>query len=241
MLYKNFNQIIFIDYNIIDKCNSTDGSIKYIENFDDKENKILLLKDFNPDKITKFNGYSFIDKQKMFAYASLYINDKTDIVWATDMDEFFNEELINKVENIYKNNNDIINIHLEHKIFVYNQYNYYNKLINVPSRITKHKKKFIYGHCNFDTYGKTFKMKDEFIYHYAFVGYKRCEFKFNKIYKNNNNLWLHNYLVALKSNKKYIELPHPNKTLKNKTIKYNLEHPKYIDLEEMVNKLNLLD
>ena len=39
-LYENFDQIIFVDYDILNKQNSTDGSIEYLENFDDPENKL---------------------------------------------------------------------------------------------------------------------------------------------------------------------------------------------------------
>jgi len=96
-LYNYFEQIIFVDYDITKKINSTDGTIEYIESFEDPQKKIILLKNFNPDLIKKYRGYSYIDKQKMFAYASQFIKDDIDVVWATDLDEFFNESLIKKV------------------------------------------------------------------------------------------------------------------------------------------------
>ena len=96
-LYNNFSQLIFIDYDIQNNCNSIDGSIEYIENFKDIDKKITLLKDFDPDKIHEYNGESIIEKRKMFAYGSKYIKDNIDIIWATDLDEFFHKDLINKI------------------------------------------------------------------------------------------------------------------------------------------------
>ena len=65
-LYDNFQQIIFVDYDIINNCNSKDGSIEYIENFNDEHNKITLIK-FNENDlktITNYNGGSMIEKEK---------------------------------------------------------------------------------------------------------------------------------------------------------------------------------
>lgn len=243
-LYENFQQLIFVDYNIHTRGNSNDGSIEFIETFNDKENKITLIKNFNPNIIKNYKGLSFIEKQKMFACASKYINDNTDLVWATDLDEFFHKELIKKVEKLYNNDKNLQSIDLPHKVFVYNQYNIYNsKSFYIAARITKHKKNFIYGHCDFNSYGKTIKLKDEYLYHYAFIGYKRCCFKFINIYKNSNfnhELWLKKYLDALNNNKKYILLPHSNKSLNLHTIKYDGEHPNYIDLDTMCNDLNTI-
>ena len=117
-LYNNFSQIIFIDYDILNNCNSKDGSIEYIESFDDIENKLILIKDFNPNKIISFNGVSVIEKQKMFAEASKHIINDIDIIWATDLDEFFNKELIGSVENLYKNDSKLVSIDIPHLIFV---------------------------------------------------------------------------------------------------------------------------
>ena len=64
-LYKHFAQLIFVDYNMITKTNSTDGTIKFIESFPDPEEKITLIKDFDPSKIHIYRGYSFIEKRKM--------------------------------------------------------------------------------------------------------------------------------------------------------------------------------
>jgi len=237
-LYNHFKQLIFVDYNIFDKCNSNDGTIEYIENFNDIDNKITLIKDFNPSYVIKYCGVSIIEKQKMFAAASKYVYDNIDIVWATDLDEFFEKDLINEVENIYLNDPQIVSIDLPHKIFAYNQYNIYNKNnFYIKPRITKHKKGFLYGHCNFETYGKTIKYPNRYLYHFAFIGFKRCDFKFNKIYKNSWwKPWLETYLKAMSKKEKHIILYHaacPNMY----TIPYNGDYPDYIDVDTMCKSL----
>ena len=70
---------------------------------------------------------SNIEKQKMFAAASIHVKDDTDVVWATDLDEFFETELINEIEVMYKNDSKLISIDLPHRIFVYNQYKIFYK------------------------------------------------------------------------------------------------------------------
>lgn len=242
-LYKYFSQIIFVDYNLVEKSNSTDGSIEYIENFPDPEKKIILIKDFDPNKILFYHGESFIEKQKMFAKASEFINKNTDIIWATDLDEFFDTELINEVEQMYDSDKDLISIDLPHKIFVYNQYNYFDKSdFYICPRITKYKENFIYGHCDFDKYGKTIKYTNRFLYHYAFVGLNRCYFKFN-IYTNprfNHIQWLNKYVKHLREKDKYIELPHSNTHLKLISKPYTEKHPDYLDIDSLCNELNII-
>lgn len=241
-LYDNFHQLIFVDYNLYSKSNSIDGSIEYIESFKDPENKITLIKDFNPNDIKQYRGVSFVEKQKMFACASKYIKDDTDIVWATDLDEFFHKDLINKVEELYNNDPKLQSIDLPHKIFVYNQYNVYDKPdFYIAPRITKHEKNFLYGHCDFEKYGKTIKLNDECLFHYAFIGYYRCKFKFECIYNNirfDHNLWLNTYLNALNDKLQYVELQHSNTHLNLYSSKYNGEHPEYINLNQMCDDLN---
>jgi len=248
-LYKNFDQIIFIDYDILNNCNSKDGSLEYIENFNDTENKIVLIK-FNSNdlnNIKSFNGVSMIEKRKMFAKGSIYVNDDIDIIWATDMDEFFDKKLINIVENEYINDIDLVTINIPHYIFVYNQFNIFSgenlddTTYVCPPRITKHFKNKIYGHCNFETYGKTIKCNKEFIYHFAWVGFERIKFK-NLIYKKKNNIkglnFTRKYSALLNKKKKIINICHPNKNVKMKSIQYNKKYPDYINIEEMINELN---
>ena len=246
-LYKYFEQLIFIDYNIIDKGNSTDGSIEFIENFPDPDNKVKLIKDLNEEKLNKikhYHGDSFIEKRKMFAIASYFVKDDIDIVWATDLDEFFETELIYEVEELFNADKSLQSIDLPHRIFVYNQYNYYNKSdFYIAPRITRHKPKFLYGHCNFDKYGKTIKYTKRCLYHFAFVGYNRCSFKFNKVYTNNSfnhNEWLKIYAEKLKNKEKYIELCHSNINLNLISEPYNGLYPDYLNVEKLSNELNNL-
>lgn len=243
-LYSHFQQIIIIDYDILNKCNSNDGSIEYVENFSDPEKKIILLKDFNPDKIMEYNGVSIIEKQKMFSYGSQFIKDNIDIVYATDLDEFFDEKLINNVNKLYNSDPLLISIDIPHIVFVYNQYNIFNYGSNlyIKPRITKHKKGKIYGHCNFETYGKTNKLTNDFLYHFAYVGYNRCFHKltlYNKIgsIHPNTNKFLNYYKNSLLKDEKYINILHPNGCDIN-SIKYEKDYPKYINIKKLIKDLN---
>ena len=255
-LYDNFEQIIFIDYDILNTCNSKDGSIDYIQNFDDKDNKITLIK-FNENdlkSITNYNGVSMVEKRKMFAKGSNYINDDIDIVWATDMDEFFDKKLISMVEDEFKQDSNLITLDFPEYTFVYNQYNIFKgKEINnssyiCPPRITRHSKNKIYGHCNFQDYGKTKKCEKEFIYHFAWIGYNRTNFKL-KIYNRNNDSikkkindkFLNMYYKSLIKKEKYINISHPNLDLKMCSVKFDNKIPEYIDNLKMVNELNKLN
>ena len=200
-LYNNFSQIIMVDYDILNKCNSKDGSIEYIKKYPDPENKITLLTDFDPDKITEYYGLSVVEKQKMFAYGSKYIKDDIDILWATDLDEFFTESTIEKIGNLYLNDQSLISVDQRHiGEFVYNQYNLFDfgQKFYIKPRITRHFKGKIYGHCNFDTYGKTIKFTDEYLYHFSFIGHDRCLHKLILYNKNNckhqQDEWCEKYL-----------------------------------------------
>ena len=244
-LYQHFAQLIFVDYDIIKKTNSSDGSTEFIETYPDPDNKITLMKNFDPSKINYYHGESFIEKQKMFAAASKFVLDDIDVVWATDLDEFFKTELIKEVEELYNKYPDLTSIDLPHRIFVYNQYNYYKKSdFYIAPRITRHKKNFIYGHCDFHMYGKTIKYTAHVLYHFAFVGFNRCLFKFDKIYNNRNfdhKKWLNIYLSALKKQQKYIRLTHSNTHLGLISQPYNGEYPEYLNVENMCKELNKLE
>lgn len=237
-LYKHFDQIIFVDYDIIEEKNSTDGSIEYIENFEDPENKITLLKFSKHTEIKTFRGVSYEEKRKMFAYASKFVKDDNNIVWATDMDEFFNETLISVVESLYNNDDKLQSIDLPHKVFIYNEHNYFpvDDFYIVP-RITKHKPKFLYGHCDFDKYGKTIKYTEDFLYHYAFVGYKRTLHK-QKLYDREDKNWFEKYLSFLNNGDQYVNLEHPSRHRRLRSDKYLGDHPDYLDVNNMCNELN---
>ena len=63
-MYDNFDQLIFVDYDLTRKCGSTDGSIEFLKSYPDPSNKIYIVDNFNPDIITSYRGCSFIEKKK---------------------------------------------------------------------------------------------------------------------------------------------------------------------------------
>lgn len=245
-LYKHFDQIILIDNNINTNENSNDGSIEYIENFNDPEKKIYLIKDIDYDKIKKYRGYSYVKKRKMFGLGSQYIRDEIDVVWSSDLDEFFKEELISVVEKLLKKDKSIQTIKILHKMFVFNEHNVIPIDFCDMPRITRHRKNFIYGHCDFQDYGKNYLLKNHYIYHYNLVGLKRNLFKF-RLYSDHSRFnykkWIKIYYINLIKNKKYIKIPYHN-LINNRlcfTVEFTGSHPKYINLRKMCEELNNLD
>lgn len=228
---------------------SKDGSLEFIKNFEDKEKKITLLTNYEriKNEIKIYNGTSMIDKQKMFAYASQNIKDGIDFVWGTDIDETFNSSLFAKVEAEFKKDKDLVSIELMWKNFIFNQYNLVNKhgyLEHFPSRISKHTKGKIYGHCNWKKYGKTKLIKDEYIYHFSYIGYRRCCLKLhlqNKLTtsKHLEKKWTDKYLQYLNENKKYVDLVHPGSRIP--CINYDGPFPTEFDVSKMIEELNLLN
>lgn len=180
LMYLYFNQIIIVDYDILNRCNSRDGSIEFIENFHDPENKIKLVKDFDPTIITEYEGVSVVEKRKMFAHASAFIRDDNDVVWATDLDEFFDPALISEVEKAYQDHS-VVSIDLPHKVFVKDHKHIFNfgEAFYICPRITRHTRT-IYGHCNFRDYGKTITLP-HYLYHFSYVGLNRIVHKLNVI------------------------------------------------------------
>lgn len=239
-LFNNFEQVIIIDYDILGKCNSNDGSLEFIDEFkknNDPDNKIIIIKDFDPNKITEFKGVSVIEKRKMFAVLSKHIRDDIDLVWATDLDEFFNKELIVKAEQEFEKDKSLISVTNYHLVFVYNQYNIFNfGEMELAPRITRHQKGKIYGHCDFKTYGKTINITSEKLYHFAYVGIRRCTHKLT-LYNNEHKDWIRMYREALNRKDRYLTINHPG--LKHlKSIKYDEEYPEYINVDELINDLN---
>jgi hypothetical protein len=236
-MYKYFDQIILVDFNVTTKKCSTDGSVEYIESFNDPENKITYIKNIDMSKIKIYKGFGFVEKQKMFAKASEYVKDDIDVVWATDLDEFFSEKLIEKVESMYNKDKTLVSIDIPHKIFVYNEHNIFNNLnFYIAPRIIKHTPKQIYGHCNFKKYGKNINLNEFHLYHFAYVGLKRCSFK-SSIYARFPD-FLNKYKDSLNAKLKYIDIDHPNKILKLKSIPYTGEHLDYLDVDQMCLELN---
>src|SRR5210317_294454 len=97
-LYENFEQLIFYDLNVCtpNPHYSIDGSHEFIKDYPDPENKITLIEKTDLSDVTNFRGDSSLEKRKMFAVGSSYVWDDIDSFWCFDLDEFFNESLINK-------------------------------------------------------------------------------------------------------------------------------------------------
>lgn len=246
-LYKHFTQIIFVDYDIMYDTNSNDGSIEFIKNYPDPENKIILLTDFKEikDTILDYNGKDINEYQKMFAYASKHVADDIDLVWGVDLDEMFNTSLIFNAEKEYEIDDQLISIDCSWKTFIYNQYNILNEnernLGYYPIRITKHFKGKVYGHCNWRNYGKIKTLKNEYIYHYAYIGPKRCYSKLvlyntKTTSKHLQDEWCKQYLTYLKKNFKHVDLVHPGS--RKRCIQFDGPFPEEINIDQLVKELN---
>jgi len=185
-LYENYQQLIFFDLGIFEEENlfSSDGSHEFIKNYPDPENKITLIEKTNLDDVFNFTGSVAIGKQKMFAVGSQYVRDDIDIFWCTDMDEFFNQSLIRKVENVFSNNREVRSIDLRHlcfwKNFSYTLSTPEEDVMTLYARIARHTPGNIYSHCAIQEQFKEtyfFDPEDEVYYHFAWVGDSRVRRK----------------------------------------------------------------
>ena len=158
------------------------------------------------------------------------------------------DEVISKVEREYNSDKSLISVDIPHLGFVYNQHNVFDfgtDNFYIAPRITKHFPKKIYGHCNFQTYGKTKKLKtsEAVLYHFAFVGLKRFtekttvdDFPKNKILK-----FIDTYENNLKLKNKYINITHYGfDHIKSKAYE-NKEVDDFLNIfEKMINDLNII-
>lgn len=228
-LYSLFDQLIFVDYNVLTGENSNDGSLEYLKNYPDVENKMIIIDNFDPTTINTFYGKSNIIKRKMFAKASQYINEDIDVVWATDADEFFTFELFEAVEKTLKRDLTIQTIQTEEYTFFYNVYNVLNSspCVLCPPRITRHTIGKTYGHCDFETYGKTHLLKEHKLFHFAYIGYERVKEKI-ELHQYSQG-WLQKFKESLDRGDKYITIEHPNKFVQAYTVPYTGIYPDYLD------------
>jgi hypothetical protein len=225
-LYKHFDQLIFYDLNINTFEFSNDGSHEFIKNFPDPENKITLIEQKNLLSAINFHGKSFVQKKQMFAIGSLYIKNNIDIFWCTDLDEFFNKQLIKDIEYIYKTT-DSNTILIPHIIYYKNE-NYIlpgkenTGVSRLPyARIMKYNPGRIFGHCE-DGQDPIFIFDNNYLYHFAFIGNKRMKFK-SELYEKENF---------------YTEWKNFNFDKSNCIIsQYTI--PEYINIKEMMNDLNI--
>lgn len=262
-LYKNFDQLIFYDLNVCtDKPHfSTDGSHEFLKEYPDPEEKITVIEKTDLSNVSIYKGDGSIEKRKMFSIGSSYVRDEIDSFWCFDLDEFFSETLLTKVDSIFSKNESINSINLEHLIFWKN----YNTILVDPvsetwkfySRIARHRPGNIYGHCNISQdYKNSYDIDktDELCYHYAWIGNNRVLSKI-KHYTTPPTGDLHNkpmyeewltkvwnpyntYQAKISDEIFGFPFMHPNFFNIKKGIKnFKGKHPNYIFLEQMQKEL----
>lgn len=246
-LYKNFSQIIFYDLGIKQTpyCFSNDGSHEFIKNYPDPENKITLIEKKDLSDVTKYEGGSFKAKRKMFAVGSSYVKDDMDTFWCTDMDEFFTEDSIRKVEKIF-GSTDYETIDFRHLVFFFDDTLIYTEpnggqTFSLFARIARHKPGRLYGHCSLQKqFRPTHNIQDEFYYHFAYVGRSRVGLKCN-LYKYPG------YMEKIYSSFKPENVTkdcwgyphmHPNKEVPRGVSKFRGVFPEYLDTKKLVEMLN---
>ena len=186
-LYQHFHQIIFYDLSAFDgKMQfSSDGSHEWIKGYPDPEKKITLIERRDLGKIKPIAGNGTnLTKRRMFTIGSSFVSNDIDVFWCTDMDEFFTEDLIREVEEILKDPG-VDSIENEHFLFwkdlhILNCRS--NEDLSIPfiSRIARHRKGNIYGHCSLKAqFPKNRRAKNK-IYHFSNVGKEKT---FQKIFK----------------------------------------------------------
>jgi len=256
-LYDNFDQLIFYDLNIKTLKYSDDGSHEFIKEYPDPQNKITLIEKRNLSDVNKYHGSSFVEKRRMFAVGSRHVQDNIGVFWCTDMDEFFNQSLIHKVESAYKNGKKgtILIPHLiyfKSQDFVFCDKNNNTNMWLPLARITRHKKGNIYGHCSLlSQFTPTLKIPSEPLHHYAYVGDERVKFKANIYIKYTpsmknfyDNIWSTFdpsqveegiYGCPNKPSGKPAHYMHPGKPWG--IMRHDYKHPEYINIPQMIEDL----
>ena len=251
-LYKNFQQLIFYDLNVMNPPNfshSTDGSSHYIRTYPDPEKKITLIEDVNLLNISiPPNGNTSIWKQKMVAIMSSHIQEDIDVVWMPDADEFFTQEVIKKVEE------NIINTESIKLQGHYTFWKNYKFCISTPTmdyvdtgvtRIYKHVPNRIYAHCEFINTSEI--IEDEYWYHFAFLGQARTfkkwdyyeqQYKIGNFYGKYKADFI-SFDESLLNENELFGYPDmfPSYGRKGGVKRFTKSYPKYINLEEMQKML----
>ena len=82
-LYTHFDQLIFFDLNVgvFNPHFSTDGSHEFIRDYPDPQKKITLIEKTDLSDVARFCGAGSVEKQKMFAVGSSYVQDDVDVFW----------------------------------------------------------------------------------------------------------------------------------------------------------------
>lgn len=259
-LYENFEQLIFYDLNVctLKPHYSIDGSHEFIKNYSDPENKITLIEKTDLSDVTNFRGDSSLEKRKMFAVGSSYVWDDIDSFWCFDLDEFFNESLIHKVDYIFENFDDVNSIDVDHYVFLKNTDTIFvdnqSDTWKFYSRIARHKPGNVYGHCTLsEDYPKTYKILDEYCYHFAWVGDSRVKSKINHYTQpptgHANNIPLYGKWIEevwdkfgeIESNlsaDNVFGYPNMHPGIDKGLKKYVGEYPDYLNLTQLLEDLN---
>lgn len=176
-LYAHFDQLIFYDLNVVTHEFSTDGSHEYLRDFPDPEGKLTLIEEPNARELRRHKG-------SMFKVGSKLVRDDIDVFWCTDMDEFFEESLIVKVEQALGAGlgNCIL---LPHLVFFHNERWVFcppaphTERMPLPwSRVARHRPGNHYRHCQIaDQYAPAHLVQDETMWHFAYVGDAKMKFK----------------------------------------------------------------
>jgi hypothetical protein len=238
-LYRHFDQLIFFDLNITTFKFSDDGGHEFIKNYPDPEKKIILIEKTDLSDVMVFTGRSSIEKQKMFAAGSKYVKDNIDVFWCTDLDEFFCESLIKKVEaQILQNARSIL---LPHLVFIKNEEWVVDERVFPWPRIAVHKKGNLYGHCNLlERFPPAEEIKDEVIFHFGWVGDERVRFKCKLLPAGPNFLnevWIPvtENILDIKADHVVIKGARSSCVIKKNTRKL----PEYINIDEMMKDLKV--
>ena len=244
-LYENYDQLIFFDLHIFNLNFSKDGGHEFIKNFPDPDNKITLIEKTDLSNIKQYHGDGSVEKQQMFAEGSKYVRNDMDVFWCTDLDEFFDTDLIRKVEEVLEGDSTINTIDVAHRIFLKDGEHYFKSDEEhtwLFPRIARHKKGNIYPHCTI-SYPKVHKLDTNYkIFHYAYIGIFRNMIKLGNYSKHNPYLrqiytqWLNKYKNC-KNSEDIVKLGHPNPNLNWGVNIYNEKHPKYINMEKMLKEL----
>jgi hypothetical protein len=241
-LYQHFDQIIFFDLNIKTRKQSSDGGREFILNFPDPQRKITYIHKTDLIDVEMFEGQGFQEKCKMFAVGSSLVRNDIDVFWCTDMDEFFESKLIEKVESVF-NKSDVMTIVIPHIIYWWDERFVFARETGEDThpfpfaRITRHIPGRIYGHCTLQQYTPVAMLNDGYLlYHFAFVGNKRIKFK-SAIYSN--NLWYRNVWQKFDPNTVpedgVVGNYHPGLNIGVKRSKYTI--PEYINIRELMDDL----
>ena len=259
-LYENFNQLIFFDLNVgtHNPHFSTDGSHEFIAEYPDPEDKITLIEKDNLEGIEHWTGAGSVEKQKMFALGSQYVNDEIDVFWCTDLDEFFHKSFIKKVETIFSEFPEINSIDMRHYVFWKNMNlilaNDNDDGFDMFSRVCRHKKGNLYGHCSIHhQFPRNHVIADDRYYHFAWLGDNRVESKL-KHYSTpptgspRNKQIYDDYLKEVWYNfssdynldsEEVFGAPrmHPNQAMQKGIKKFVGELPSYINIQQLMREL----